>query len=51
MTDKENRDHKKELRDMDKFIKKVSSNKEQAVSFLKGAGILDAQGKLAKNYR
>lgn len=40
-----------ELNDMDKTIAKITSSKEEALAFLKEAGILNRTGKLAKIYR
>ncbi len=36
---------------MDKTIAKITSSKEEALAFLKEAGILNRTGKLAKIYR
>ena len=41
----------KELRAMQAYIKEITSSKEQAEAFLLGAGIVDKQGQLAKQYR
>lgn len=41
----------KELRAMQAYIKQITSSKEQAEAFLLGAGIVDKQGHLAKQYR
>lgn len=41
----------KELSAMKVYIKKVTSSKKQAVSFLERSGIIDKKGVLAKQYR
>ncbi len=41
----------KELNAMKAYIKKVTSSKKQAVSFLERSGIIDKKGVLAKQYR
>ena len=41
----------KELRAMQAYIKQITSSKEQAEAFLLGAGIVDKQGHLARQYR
>lgn len=40
-----------ELDGMDRQIAKVTSSKEEAIAFLKRAGIMDGKGHLAKVYR
>lgn len=42
---------KQDLSDMDKTIAKITSSKEEALAFLKEAGILNRTGKLSKIYR
>lgn len=42
---------KQDLRDMDDTIKQITSSKEEALAFLKEAGILNRTGKLTKIYR
>lgn len=41
----------KELRAMQAYVKEITSSKERAEAFLLGAGIVDKQGQLAKQYR
>jgi hypothetical protein len=50
MTAKERKEYKKELKKMDEFAKKVSSNKKEAIRFLQAAGICTPSGKLTKIY-
>lgn len=43
---------KEEVDEMwDRTIKKITSSKEEALKFLKEAGILDENGELAEHYR
>jgi len=41
----------KELKAMKAYMKKVSSSKKEAVSFLENAGFIDKNGNLTKPYR
>lgn len=41
----------RELKAMKAYMKKVTSSKKAAQSFLEQAGIVDKSGKLAKHYR
>ena len=41
----------KELEAMTAYMKKVTSSKKAAQTFLENAGIVDKQGRLAKPYR
>jgi len=41
----------KELKAMKAYMKKITSSKKDAMTFLQGAGIIDKKGELAKQYR
>ncbi|WP_245911712.1 Rha family transcriptional regulator [Malikia granosa] len=41
----------KEIAEIDAYVKKISASKEESISFLQRAGILDKNGELAEPYR